>query len=58
MLLDYESLNGGLEAITNMKPLPHKYFLENYIKAFYLPQDDLNTWIIHHTVLLFLKKIN
>lgn len=50
MLLDCQSLNGGLEIITNLKPLPHKSFLENYVKAFYFPQEELNSWLADHKV--------
>jgi hypothetical protein len=49
MLLDFEHMNRELESITGIKPLPHKSFLENYIKAFYLPPENLDEWIVHHT---------
>lgn len=49
MLLDFELLSTELEAISTLRPLPHKAFLENYIKAFYLPQENLDEWIVHHT---------
>ncbi|KAI1728650.1 vacuolar-sorting protein 54, of GARP complex domain-containing protein [Ditylenchus destructor] len=49
MLLDFELLNKELETLTGLRPLPHKSFLESYIKAFYLPAGDLDEWIVHHT---------
>lgn len=50
MLLDFEHLSRELEAITGIKPLPGKAYLENYIKAFFLPRETLDTWIVEHTV--------
>lgn len=52
MLLDYQSLNNGLETITNLKPIPHKSFLENYVKAFFFPHEELNLWLANHKVIL------
>jgi hypothetical protein len=48
MLLDFELLTTQLETITNLKPIPHRKFLENYIKAFFLPYQDLDKWIVDH----------
>lgn len=56
MLLDFDLLCRELETITALKPLPHKNFLNNYIKAFYLPPGNLDEWIVHHTVRIKLKE--
>ena len=48
MLLDFKSLTNELEAITSLRPLPHHQYLENYIKAFFLPATDLEAWISAH----------
>ena len=32
------------------RPLPHKEFVENYIKAYYLPEHLIDQWIIENTV--------
>uniref|UniRef100_A0A183BXZ2 DUF2451 domain-containing protein n=1 Tax=Globodera pallida TaxID=36090 RepID=A0A183BXZ2_GLOPA len=48
-LLDVEQLCGELEEITGLRPLPHRPFVENFVKAFYLPFGELQNWIVHHT---------
>ena len=48
-LLDVEHLCNKLEEISGIRPLPHRPHVENYIKAFYLPNEDLSKWIVHHT---------
>lgn len=32
------------------RPLPHKEFVENYIKAYYLPEQSIDQWIRDNTV--------
>ena len=49
-LLDVEHLCNKLEELSGIRPLPHRPHVENYIKAFYLPNEDLSKWIVHHTV--------
>ncbi|CAF0983402.1 unnamed protein product [Adineta steineri] len=46
MQLDFQQLLRRLErVIEDMKPLPHKEFVENYIKAYYLPEQSIDQWV-------------
>jgi hypothetical protein len=49
-LMDIGHICNCLEELSGLKPLPHRSHAENYIKAFFLPSDELNQWIVHHTV--------
>ncbi len=49
MQLDFQQLVGRLERL--VRPLPHKAFVENYIKAYYLPESSLEQWISTHTAI-------
>ncbi|KAL3119912.1 hypothetical protein niasHT_007040 [Heterodera trifolii] len=48
-LLDVEQLCGELEEMTGLRPLPHRPFVENFVKAFYLPFGELQNWMVNHT---------
>ncbi|KAH7726604.1 Protein VESA-1 [Aphelenchoides avenae] len=48
MLLDFEQLTRELESMTGIRPIPYKSFVEDYIKAYYLPEDCLGDWIAKH----------
>lgn len=48
MSLDMRVLQLGLERLANMKPLPHVSFVENYIKAWYVPDDLILQWLKDH----------
>jgi hypothetical protein len=48
--MDIGHICNCLEELSGLKPLPHRSHVENYIKAFFLPSDELNQWIVHHTV--------
>ncbi|CAF4452610.1 unnamed protein product [Rotaria sp. Silwood2] len=51
MQLDFQQLLRRLERIIeDLKPLPHKEFVENYIKAYYLPEQSIDQWIRDNTV--------
>ncbi|CAF0810355.1 unnamed protein product [Adineta ricciae] len=51
MQLDFQQLLRRLERIIeDIKPLPHKEFVENYIKAYYLPEHLIDQWIIENTM--------
>lgn len=49
MQLDLQQLVGKLEQIVDFRPIPHKAFVENYIKAYYLPEGSLEQWIQQHS---------
>uniref|UniRef100_A0A7E4VMX7 Exocyst complex component Sec10 n=1 Tax=Panagrellus redivivus TaxID=6233 RepID=A0A7E4VMX7_PANRE len=49
MLLDFEQLVRQLEMLSGIKPIPHKSYAEEYIKAFYLPDSaSVEDWIGKH----------
>ncbi|XP_071949997.1 syndetin-like [Antedon mediterranea] len=45
MQLDYQQFLMKLEQLTDIKPIPAKEFVETYIKAFYLSESDIESWI-------------
>ena len=51
MLLDFEHLTRELETLSGLKPIPHRIYIEEYIKAFYLPENCLEEWIAKHPVI-------
>lgn len=55
MLLDFGQLNNELELISGLKPLPHKAYVETYIKAYYLPESCLESWVQQHPVSYILR---
>lgn len=57
MLLDFEQLTRELESMTGIRPIPYKAFVEDYIKAYYLPEDCLGDWIAKHQVHMLLLDI-
>uniref|UniRef100_A0A914ED59 Coiled-coil domain-containing protein 132 n=1 Tax=Acrobeloides nanus TaxID=290746 RepID=A0A914ED59_9BILA len=48
MLLDFQQLIGEMESMAGLRPLPHKSYVEEYIKAYYLPESNLETWMVQH----------
>lgn len=50
MLLDFEYLSRNLEVFSSMKPIPYRIYVEEYIKAFYLPENCMDDWIGKHPV--------
>lgn len=48
MQLDFTQLGSKVEKICSLRPLPHREFVENYIKAYYLVEDQLEAWIKEH----------
>jgi hypothetical protein len=50
MQLDLQQMIGKLEQIVRLRPIPHKAYVENYIKAYYLPEAALEQWIMTHRV--------
>ena len=39
-----------LEKLTDIRPIPDKEFVETYIKAYYLTENDMERWIKEHRV--------
>ena len=38
-----------LEKISEQKPLPHQEYVTQYVKAYYIPESDLENWVKYHT---------
>ena len=39
-----------LEKICELKPLPHQEHVTQYVKAYYIPEIELENWVKYHTV--------
>lgn len=50
MQLDFTQFLSKFEKISSLKPVPHKEYVENYVKAYYLPEIELEKWIREHKV--------
>ncbi|XP_060534233.1 syndetin [Cylas formicarius] len=48
MQLDFTQFLSKFEKISSLRPVPHKEYVENYVKAFYLPESELEKWIREH----------
>jgi len=46
MQLDFQQLLLVMEKISNLRPLPHREYVESYIKAYYLPEVSIEEWIM------------
>uniref|UniRef100_A0A0K2V6X7 Coiled-coil domain-containing protein 132 n=1 Tax=Lepeophtheirus salmonis TaxID=72036 RepID=A0A0K2V6X7_LEPSM len=49
MQLDYRHFVMKIEKVTSMKPAPFQNYVTNYIKAFYIPETELEDWLKRHT---------
>ncbi|KAG0726577.1 Syndetin [Chionoecetes opilio] len=45
MQLDYQQFLMKLECLTSVRPLPDRHLVETYIKAYYLPEGALESWV-------------
>lgn len=54
MQLDFTQLQSKFEKISGMRPMSHKEYVEAYVKAYYLPEIELEKWIREHSVSCFL----
>ena len=50
MHLDFQQFLMKLEKLTDIRPIPDKEFVETYIKAYYLTENDMERWIKEHRV--------
>ncbi|EFO24917.2 hypothetical protein LOAG_03569 [Loa loa] len=48
MQLDFQQLIAKLEQLVDFMPIPHKAYVENYIKAYYLPESSMESWVLQH----------
>ena len=51
MQLDFRHFVMKLERIAEIKPLPYQDHVINYIKAYYIPEAELEPWVKIHTVI-------
>ncbi|KAL7306217.1 hypothetical protein TKK_0001657 [Trichogramma kaykai] len=50
MQLDFIQLTSNFESITNLKPMPYQEYVLTFIKAFYLSEENLESWIKQQSV--------
>ncbi|KAL8602932.1 hypothetical protein ACOMHN_057242 [Nucella lapillus] len=48
MQLDFQQFLTKLDQIILLKPIPERELVEAYIKAYYLPESQLETWVQEH----------
>ncbi|KAG7197018.1 hypothetical protein KM043_017553 [Ampulex compressa] len=48
MQLDFTQLKSKFEVLTSLRPMPHREYVELYIKAYYLPEISLEDWVKEH----------
>ncbi|CAL8294189.1 unnamed protein product [Merluccius merluccius] len=48
MQLDFQQFLMKLERLTDLRPIPDKEFVETYIKAYYLTENDMEQFIKNH----------
>ncbi|KAB0791414.1 hypothetical protein PPYR_03214 [Photinus pyralis] len=48
MQLDFTQFLSKFEKISSLRPVPHREYVENYVKAYYLPDSELERWIREH----------
>ena len=53
MQLDFRHFVMKMERIAEIKPLAYQDFVANYVKAFYIPESELEQWVKQHPVTNF-----
>ncbi|KAL5006892.1 hypothetical protein ScPMuIL_015698 [Solemya velum] len=48
MQLDFQQFLSKLEKLVDIKPIPEREYVEMYIKAYYLPESQLELWLQDH----------
>ncbi|EDV26774.1 uncharacterized protein TRIADDRAFT_54017 [Trichoplax adhaerens] len=48
MQLDFQQYLLQLEKMTTVRPIPEKEYVENYVKAYYLTESEIEKWIRSH----------
>lgn len=48
MQLDFRQFVLKMETMCNIRPLPYQDIVSTYIKAFYIPEGDLEEWVKSH----------
>lgn len=57
MQLDYTQFICKLEKLTTLRPIPKKEFVDLYVKAYYLQENNLEDWIKQYSRVCFLDWI-
>ena len=55
MQLDYRQFVMKLEKLSEQKPLPYQDYVSKYVKAYYIPETDLEAWVKQHNTV---RKMN
>jgi hypothetical protein len=50
MQLDFIQFLSKLEKLTSVRPIQGRDYVENYVKAYYLPEAALESWVREHNV--------
>ena len=58
MQLDFQQFLLKLEQLTSLRPIPGREYVEGYIKAFYLPEAQLESWLREHKVCISSLSLN
>ncbi|PAA60945.1 hypothetical protein BOX15_Mlig019331g2 [Macrostomum lignano] len=45
MQLDFQHYLVGAERLSGLRPVPHKDYVDQFIKAYYLPESELHEWL-------------
>lgn len=53
MQLDFTQLFSQVEKLCALRPLPYREFVDTYVKAYYLTEPALETFIKEHKVNIF-----
>ncbi|XP_031783966.1 syndetin isoform X2 [Nasonia vitripennis] len=56
MQLDFTQFVAKFETITALRPMPHQEFVTTYIKAYYLPESSIESWIRDHSRTILSKR--
>ncbi|XP_052286176.1 syndetin-like isoform X2 [Dreissena polymorpha] len=48
MQLDFQQYLKNVEKLVEIKPIPDREYVENYIKAYYFPENQLEGWLPEH----------
>jgi hypothetical protein len=50
MQLDFSQFLSKLEKLTSIRPIPGREYVKHYIKAYYLQEAALESWVREHNV--------
>lgn len=57
MQLDFTQFMSTFEKTTKIRSMPHRDYVEWYIKAYYLPENSIEQFIREHTVYILIKPL-